>query len=273
MILSGQKAKGNNVKKRLLKLLGKYGNKGLPCKKQGAVWRICSPTKDFDFPQDLVQELKTRGDIHLGVERIKITEKGERLLKAILEPELGHSVPGRQLTNVEINHDGRKQRALKNVNESPLDRLYHRKSVKGVAYIDSHEYQAGERLRKDFERGQLQPRISANLSGSVGSAGKKGSSSGNEISDFALDARKRVENAMMILGPELSGVAVDICCFLKGLELVERERKWPPRSAKLMLKTGLSILARHYGFSGNSNSQSKTMVHWGSDDFRPQIMT
>ena len=91
------------------------------------------------------------------------------------------------------------------------------------------------------------------------------------MTDFAIDNRAYVEKAVASLGPELSGIALDICCFLKGLELVERERRWPPRSAKLMLKTALSILARHYGFSQNYSRAAGKIEHWGGDGYRPDI--
>jgi len=93
---------------------------------------------------------------------------------------------------------------------------------------------AAERLRRDFEIGQLQPRITANWSASVSDGRRSGDGSGTkDLTDMALAARLRFDRAMRDVGPELSGVLIDICCFLKGLETVERERRWPARSAKL----------------------------------------
>ena len=56
-----------------------------------------------------------------------------------------------------------------------------------------------------------------------------------------------MRKAIDAMGDRLSGPVIDICCFLKGLELVERERGWKKRSAKHVLAEGLAILAQHYG--------------------------
>lgn len=133
--------------------------------------------------------------------------------------------------------------------ESPLAWLRARKGRDGEPMIDDAAFEAGERLRADFTRGQMMPSVTSNW-GQIGSARQAGVRGGaGEIGDAALAARIRVERALAALGPELAGTVVDFCCFLKGIEAIERERNWPKRSARLVLQLGLSALARHYGFA------------------------
>lgn len=128
--------------------------------------------------------------------------------------------------------------------ESPLTRLATRKGTDGQPFLAPHEVAAGERLRVDFTRGGLSPGVTQRWDDAPRSGSRSGPA---DLSDAVLDCRRRVELAMKAVGPELSGVLLDVCCFLKGTERVEAERRWPARSAKLMLKTGLAALARHYG--------------------------
>ena len=67
-----------------------------------------------------------------------------------------------------------------------------------------------------------------------------------ELNDSAIAARIAVNRAVEAMGPELCGVALDVCCGMNGLGTVERERQWPVRSAKLTLRTALSGLSLPY---------------------------
>ncbi|MEN0001668.1 MAG: DUF6456 domain-containing protein, partial [Pseudomonadota bacterium] len=78
---------------------------------------------------------------------------------------------------------------------------------------------------------------------------------------FADAARGRVAKALSNVGPELAGLLLDVCCFLKGLERVEAERRWPRRSAKLLLKVALASLDRHYNPPPLQKSKGPSVWH------------
>lgn len=137
--------------------------------------------------------------------------------------------------------------------ESPLGWLRRRRGADGRPLIDEAAFAAGERLRADFTRGQMTPRMGVDWSGAGG--GRCFGAQGLEFSEQALAARQRLRAALDAVGPELSGVLLDVCCFLKGLEDVERDRRWPVRSAKIILGLGLARLARHYGFASEARGR------------------
>ena len=149
--------------------------------------------------------------------------------------------------------------------ESPLAWLARRKGRDGQALIEPVQLLAGERLRAEFTRANLMPRITSSWSASV-ATGPRGASPAT-FTDAVIGARQRVRAALDAVGPEFSGLLVDVCCFLKGMEQVESERRWPARSAKVVLQLGLDRLARHYGLSGQAYGRGKSEVRtWLADD-------
>lgn len=132
--------------------------------------------------------------------------------------------------------------------ESPLGRLARRKGRDGKPLIEPVQFQAGERLRVDFTRANLTPAVTSSWDPSR-AEGRRGQSAGATFTDAVVAAREQVNRALDAVGPEFAGVLLDLCCFLKGLEDIERERRWPPRSAKIVLQLGLGRLARHYGLA------------------------
>jgi Domain of unknown function (DUF6456) len=96
----------------------------------------------------------------------------------------------------EIN--GSRRPVLMNEAESPLGWLKSRKDRNGNPLIDDYQYEAGRCLRADYWFAHLSPRVTSNWS--------------------ALAPQDR----------EVSGILVDICCELKGLEEAEKANGWPP---------------------------------------------
>ncbi len=142
--------------------------------------------------------------------------------------------------------------------ESPLAWLARRKGRDGSPLIEPVQLQAGERLRAEFTRAQLTPRITSNWSAAV-ARGRRGASPA-AAADTVIAARQRVRQALDAVGPELAGVLLDVCCFLKGLAEIERDRNWPMRSGKVVLQLALDRLARHYGLSGAARGRKRAPV-------------
>lgn len=168
-----------------------------------------------------------------------------------------------------VLEEGARHAVRRNLDESPLGSLARLREKSGAPYFPAEAIEAGERLAADFHRGGLQPRITASWEPRLSQTNRGQRGGQADLADSALAARDRVTAAMRALGPDLSGVALDICCFMKGLETVERERQWPARSAKLMLRTALAALARHY--APPPVSRHGKPHHWGAEGYRPLL--
>lgn len=112
--------------------------------------------------------------------------------------------------------------------------------------IAAHQLMAGERPRADFTRAHLLPRTTSNWDSPM-SSGRGGGNRAGQFTEVMIASRRLVNQALDAVGPEFSGLLLDVCCFLKGIEDIERERSWPLRSAKVVLQLALDRLARHNG--------------------------
>ena len=152
--------------------------------------------------------------------------------------------------------------------ESPLVWLARRRGRDGRALVEPHQLQAGERLRAEFTCAHMMPRTTSNWTSPV-APGRRGGNfeSAGSFTDTMIAARQRVRHALDAVGPEFSGLLLDVCCFLKGLDVVERERAWPSRSAKVVLQLALDRLARHYGFAAQTSGRACSPIRtWLAPD-------
>ncbi len=149
--------------------------------------------------------------------------------------------------------------------ESPLAWLARRRGRNGRALIEPHQFQAGERLRADFTCAHMMPRTTSNWSRPIQSA-RRGGERAAGFTETMIAARGRVHQALDAAGPEFGGLLLDVCCFLKGLEDIERERAWPSRSAKVVLQLALDRLARHYGYAAQVRGPAHAAIRtWLAD--------
>ncbi len=146
---------------------------------------------------------------------------------------------------------------MRNICESPLDWLARRQGAGKTPLIDQPSFQAGDRLRADMDAAQMSPRMGVDWSPAAGIS-RSGGPAGLLVSERVTAARQRVQQALRAVGPDLSGLLVDLCGFSKGLELIESERRWPKRSAKIVVRIALAALARHYGYSAEASGTGKS---------------
>jgi hypothetical protein len=117
--------------------------------------------------------------------------------------------------------------------------------------LNDCELEAGGRLHDDFHSAMRVPHQTMDWSRPVYVDGGGQDKSG-DIPVSAVDAQKRVVNALAYIGPGLADMAVDVCCSELGLEATEKKFALPRRSAKIMLKLALMRLAVHYGYQSAS---------------------
>ena len=157
--------------------------------------------------------------------------------------------------------------------ESPLAWLRTRRDSTGERLISDEQYCAGLRLHADFIASQLSPRTTTNWESPVSGA-PLAAPRGDLMhqSEKMLAAKKRYYAALDAVGPELSRILVEVCCFATGIESAERILGWPRRSGKVVLHLALTSLARAYGIIAPAPAGAKIALRGSAiDGCRPRI--
>jgi hypothetical protein len=183
------------------------------------------------------------------------TEAGSDWLKRRRAADDPYAAQHRLLaTRLVKDERGRECYVVVNAAESPLAALHQR------GFVEALQFEAGERLRRDFTLAQLTPRMGVDYGAPVG---RRSHRPETLIADTALAARQRFNRAMHAAGPGLSDVLFDVCCYLRGLEECERIRRWPRASARVVLRIALDRLAEHYGMQLRGGGKIRS---WSKED-------
>jgi len=134
---------------------------------------------------------------------------------------------------------GRRRSVTVNLAESPLGWLRARGKV------DARQFEAGERLRSDFETAQLGPRVTMRWDAAPG-RGRRGPAEHLDPTAAQIAAKRRFDDAIRAAGPGLADIAWRVICAGEGLPDAERALGWPARAGKLVLTLALDRIADHY---------------------------
>tara|TARA_R110002073_G_scaffold42858_5_gene119512 strand:+ start:255 stop:737 length:483 start_codon:yes stop_codon:yes gene_type:complete len=131
-----------------------------------------------------------------------------------------------------------------NLSESPLGWLHAR------GYLSDRQFDAGEKLRFDWERAHLAPRITMRWDAAPVTQGKRIAPAALNETEKQFAAKQRFTDAIDHLGSDLSDIAWRIICGGEGVPVAEKNLGWPARSGKLVLKIALDRLADFYRLPG-----------------------
>lgn len=124
--------------------------------------------------------------------------------------------------------------------ESPLGWLLAR------GHVTLRQFDAGERLRSDWERAQLAPRITMAWTNTPVVRGRGVSVGGPDLTASQIDARARFDAAIGSAGPGLADILWRVVCAGDGMRDAETALGWPARAGKLVLTFALDRVADFY---------------------------
>lgn len=141
--------------------------------------------------------------------------------------------------DVQVTGRGRRSVTV-NAAESPLGWLFSR------GLVTRRQLDAGERLRADWERAQLAPRVTMSWDAAPMARGRGGSAPERDLGGAQIDAKRRFDDAIASAGPGLADILWRVVCAGEGMRDAETALGWPARAGKLVLTLALDRVADYY---------------------------
>jgi len=149
--------------------------------------------------------------------------------RLLSERAVGERDGGKALRSVTVNNA-----------ESPLGWLFAR------GLVSQRQFDAGERLRWDWERAQLAPRVTMSWDAAPLARGRSGSVPEQDLAGTQIDARRRFDAAVAAAGSGLADILWRVVCSGEGMREAESALGWPARAGKLVLSFALDRVADYY---------------------------
>ncbi|HET9810285.1 MAG TPA: DUF6456 domain-containing protein [Sphingomicrobium sp.] len=162
---------------------------------------------------------------------------------------MGRFRDGRMLVERAIGKDGetlkgRTRRSVRSVTvnmvESPLGWLFSR------GLVSRRQFDAGEQLRSDWERGGLSPAVTMKWDAAPLGRQRGGSNVAPDLAVSQIDARRRFDGAVESAGPGLADILWRVVCSGEGMREAETALGWPARAGKVVLTLALDRIADFY---------------------------
>jgi hypothetical protein len=192
--------------------------------------------------RELLDRLAAHEVVAIAGNEARLTRRGRDLVRRRLASKKAAPVSRTASSRQSASRPHAAQRASC---QTALEWLRRRQDGNGEPMITDTLFDAGERLRADWFFAGLDQPVTVNWE--LGQPSSVGGPAAGTLSDRRLDARDRVHRALGAVGPALAQVLVAICCEDRRLVAIERAAGWPDRSAKIVVRIGLEMLAVHYG--------------------------
>ena len=127
-----------------------------------------------------------------------------------------------------------------NIVESPLGWL------KARGMVTQRQFDAGDRLREEWERAQLSPSVTMRWDAAPLGGSSRAAPRLLDPTERQLAAKARFEQAVAAVGPGMSDILWRVVCAGEGMREAERALGWPARAGKLVLGLALDRLAEYY---------------------------
>lgn len=127
-----------------------------------------------------------------------------------------------------------------NLAESPLGWL------KARGLVSARQFDAGERLRADWELAQLAPSVTMCWDAPPTGKAARGAPQISDPTAVRIAARRRFDATVEATGPGFSEILWRVVCAGEGMRDAEQALGWPARAGKLVLGMALDRLVQYY---------------------------